>query len=186
MYEFVVRYKKNTIKTLTQVQANIYFRKQMTALLAFGLLLSGTAIVFVESNKMFVILLALGCWMCISIHYPSQYLARQISKGIQDEETEYLYRFRESGVEIICGENRNHIPYKKIEKMVDSGDSICFFLAWNAGFLISKSGLKDAGTYVGFEAFLKEHTGIPLEKDVPLFLRLLGFRFQKNRKVNYE
>ncbi len=183
MYEFVVKYKKNTIKTLTRVQANLYCWKQMTALLALGLLLAGTAIIFWESTRISVILLALGCWLCISIHYPAQYFARQISKGIQDEEKEYLYRFRESGVEILCGQNRNHIPYKKIQKIIDSGDSVCFFLAWNAGFLVPRSGLEEAGSCAAFEAFLRERTGIAVERDIPLFLRLSGFRFKRIRKV---
>ena len=54
MYEFVVRYKKNTIRTLTRVQANMYCWKQMAAMLLLGLSLAGTGIAFAEKGSSFV------------------------------------------------------------------------------------------------------------------------------------
>lgn len=179
MYEFVVRYKKNTIKTLTRVQANLYCWKQMAALLALGLSLAGTGIAMVERNRTFMVFVALGCWLCISVNYPAQYFARQISKGMGDEEKEFLYRFAKDGVEVICGPDRNYISYEKIQKIVDAGDSVCFFLGRNAGFLISKSGLESPAACAAFLDDLKQYTGVPVEKDVPLLLRLLRLRFQK-------
>lgn len=182
MYEFVVRYKKNTIKTLTRVQANLYCYKQMAALLALGLSLAGTGLAFAQKSSGYVVLLALGCWLCISIHYPAQYLARQIGRAMGDGEKEFCYRFLENGVEIICGQDRNHISYDKIQRIVDAEDSLCFFLGPNAGFLISKSELENQASYTAFADYLKQHIGVPIERDVPLFLRLLRFRFQKIQK----
>lgn len=182
MYEFIVRYKKEHIRTLTKVQVNQYHWKMIAAMLGVGLLLIVISIVSQINGKWSVVLMAFGCWLCISITYPAQYLARQISKGTGNGEKEFRYRFSDSGVEIRCGQDRNTISYKKIQKIVDAGDSLCFFLTRNAGFLVSKSDFKSEDSYTAFRNYLERQTGKAVERDVPVLLRLLCFRIQKKKQ----
>lgn len=160
----------------------MYCWKQMAAMLLLGLSLAGTGIAFAEKGRGFVVLLALGCWLCVSIHYPSRYFARQTGKAMGEGEQEFCYRFGENGIEILGRQERNYISYGKIQRIVDAGDSVCFFLGRNAGFLISKSGLEDPAAFGAFVQYLRQHISVPMEKEVPLLLRLFCFRFQRKER----
>lgn len=182
MYEFVVRYRKDQIRALTKVQANVYYWKQMVMLLVCGLLLVVMAAVLSEHSKLAMVLLAFGCWLCISVHYPAQYLARQISAAMGEGKAEFLYRFTENGVEISCGQDRNLISYEKIQKIVETGEGFCFFLNKNAGFFISKSSFKTSDPRASFRDYVERRTGVLIEPDVPVLLRLLRFRVQRKKQ----
>lgn len=182
MYEFVVRYRKEHIRILTKVQMNVYYRKQTAMLLVLGLSLVGMAAVFSGHSKLAVALLALGCWLCISVHYPAQYLARQISRGMEDGKAEFHYRFTEGGIEISCGQDRNHVSYEKIQKIVDTREGFCFFLTRNAGFFISKSQFKTNDSCASFRHYIERQTGILIEQDAPVLLWLLRLRIQRKKQ----
>lgn len=184
MYEFDIKYSKETIRAITRIQANVFCRKQMLALFASGLFLIAASAVFLEDGKLFGGLLAVGCWLCISIYYPSQYLARQISRGMNGRETEFVYCFGENGIEIRNGQDRNQISYGQIQKIVDAKDGLCCFLSKTAGFLIPKTEFESKAACGEFRYFLERKTGIPAEKEIPVLLRFLCFRLQKKRKGN--
>lgn len=203
-FEFDVRYSKEDIRALTKVQANAFCWKQTMALLVFGLVLIGIAAAFLEHGRLAMTLLAFGCWLCVSIHYPAQYLARQICRGMKGKEAGFVYRFGENGVEIRCGQDRNQISYEQIQKIVDAREGLCFFLTKNAGFLIpirayrntysfgagavrmdiSKSKFENKDSRDAFKHFLEQRTSIPVETDIPVLLRLLCFRVQRKQKGN--
>ena len=80
MYRFETIYTRDNIRILARVQVHTYYWKKLIMMLLSGMILIGVSLTWVNSGQLTALLAAAGCWLCISLTYPAQYLSRSIHK----------------------------------------------------------------------------------------------------------
>ena len=78
MYRFETIYTRDNIRILARVQVHTYYWKKLIMMLLSGMILIGVSLTWVNSGQLTALLAAAGCWLCISLTYPAQYLSRSI------------------------------------------------------------------------------------------------------------
>ena len=82
MYRFETIYTRDNIRILARVQVHTYYWKKLIMMLLSGMILIGVSLTWVNSGQLTALLAAAGCWLCISLTYPAQYLSRSMDSHI--------------------------------------------------------------------------------------------------------
>lgn len=179
MYRFETIYTKDNIKILTRVQVHTYYWKSLLVMFLLGIFLVGISVTCTGNRQVAILLTAAGCWLCISTSYPVQYLTKRIHKKMGDDNRKFSYMFDQNNITIENGSDRNCITYNQIQKIVETKGEFCVFLTRHSGLLLSKANLRDQHAADVFKALAEECTGLKIEQEQALFLRLMKLRLIK-------
>lgn len=179
MYKFETIYTKDNIKILTRAQVHAYYWKGLLMMLVSGIFLVSISLTCISDKRLAVCLIAVGCWLCMSPAYPAQYLAGNIHKKMGGSKRDFTYLFDQNGIRIESGSDKNHIAYHQIKKIIETKGEFCICLSKHSGILLSKADLKDQAAADEFKEFIRERTGVMIEREQTLFGRFMRMRLIK-------
>ena len=183
MYRFETISTRDNIRILARVQVHTYYWKKLIMMLLSGMILIGVSLTWVNSGQLTALLAAAGCWLCISLTYPAQYLSRSIHKKMGSCSRGFTYLFRQDGICVESSAGRNSISYDRIHKIIEAKEGFCVFLTPYSGFLLLRTHLKDQHGTEAFKGFLKARTGLTAEHEQGVFLRIMKLRLIKKNVI---
>ncbi len=170
-YRFDTAYTKENIRILTSTQFQTYKWKIQAAAFLAGVFLIGLAVLGVHSQKCSLLLLVLGCWLCVSPSYPAAYLTKQICTRMQGDNKRITYVFSCYDIHIVQGSSSNRLSYHQVHRIIETKKAFCIFISPASGFLLLKDSLGDPETIEKFREFLRKSTRLNIERERAWWLR---------------
>ena len=180
MYRAKMNHSAATITKLVQTQYDTFQLKNkvVQVLISFGLILFG---LFAPKDLITPwIALFVGCVMIANLNVVPKSQARRIVNQMAGQFPESDYTFEDSFFQFY--DNGEHIPYKKLIRLVDDGAYCYLYISQISAYMIDKKTIT-GGTIDQFKTFISNSADLPWTRPASLLtFRIKDLFPEKERK----
>jgi len=164
-YDIETLYDSASIKAMTKMTYDL-FHPQVSGriyLISFVLMLSGCIGTSYSESALFIVLIALGCFVFSGADYGPKTTAKQIISAMNENYPRMKFSFRSDNIVVTTPQETGVVHYDILIRLAENRQYLFLFSSERAAYVLSKTD------FVGFsvdefKSYLTEKTGLAFEQ----------------------
>ena len=160
-YDIQTTYDSAAITAMTRMTYDLFHPQVAGRLLAisFAMLLAGGFGASTNDNPIFIVLIALGCFVLTSAEYGAKGSAKQIIAAQKGNFPVMKFSFRQDNIVVTTPDVTGVVHYDIIIRLAENRQYLFLFSSERAAYVLNKADIPQ-GELDNFKAFISEKTGI--------------------------
>ncbi len=164
-YDVQTLYDSTAINAMTRMTYDLYHPEiaGRIYMIAAALLLAGSMGSSSSDNPLYIILLALGCWVLIGANYGAKSTAKQIIASMKDNFPTMKFSFRQDNIVVTTPQETGIVHYDILTRLAENNQYLFLFSSERAAYVLDKQGFT-TGSAEAFKTWLQGKTGLTFER----------------------
>lgn len=164
-YDIETLYDSASIKAMTKMTYDI-FHPEIAGriyLISIALMAGGVVGSYFVDSSIFIVLIALGCFIFTSADYGPKTASKQILSGMGENYPTMKFSFRSDNIVVTTPNETGVVHYDIMVRLAEGRQHLFLFSSERAAYSLSKADFKDCSVEE-FKRFIEEKTGLSFER----------------------